>query len=327
MERGPVFVAGSERSGTSLMYALLASHPNIAMTRRTNLWTYFYGRYGDLSRPEHLERCIDTMMRYKRIAVLRIDPERLRLEFLRGEPTYARLFALVEMQHAERVGKPRWGDKSLGTERYATPILAGYGGARIVHMIRDPRDRYASVATRWGSRRGGLGAGTAEWLSSARLGLRHQRRYPDRYRVLRYESLVTDPEGTLRDLCGFIGEEYAPEMLSMDGAASFRDAGANSSYGKRASEAVTPDSIGRFRTVLSPEQVAFIQASAGRSMRKLDYDLDALHLDGRSWVRAWGVTAPVEAARLLGWMARDAWRDRTGRTLPAYRYVTPEAAR
>ena len=36
MERGPVFVAGLERSGTSLIFALLASHPNIAMTRRTN---------------------------------------------------------------------------------------------------------------------------------------------------------------------------------------------------------------------------------------------------------------------------------------------------
>ena len=33
----------------SLAFALLASHRNISMTRRTNLWTYFYGQYGDLA--------------------------------------------------------------------------------------------------------------------------------------------------------------------------------------------------------------------------------------------------------------------------------------
>jgi len=42
MERGPIFVAGPERSGTSLLFALLASHSQIAMTRRTNLWKHFY---------------------------------------------------------------------------------------------------------------------------------------------------------------------------------------------------------------------------------------------------------------------------------------------
>ncbi|MFN2221113.1 MAG: sulfotransferase, partial [Candidatus Promineifilaceae bacterium] len=49
MQNNPVYVAGLERSGTSLMYALLASHPRIAMTRRTNMWTHFYNQYGDLA--------------------------------------------------------------------------------------------------------------------------------------------------------------------------------------------------------------------------------------------------------------------------------------
>ena len=53
--KGPIFIAGPERSGTSLIYALLASHPNIAMTRRTNMWTHYYKQYGDLSQPENFE--------------------------------------------------------------------------------------------------------------------------------------------------------------------------------------------------------------------------------------------------------------------------------
>ena len=49
IDNQPIFIAGPDRSGTTLLYALLASHPNISMVRRTNFWRWFYGRYGDLS--------------------------------------------------------------------------------------------------------------------------------------------------------------------------------------------------------------------------------------------------------------------------------------
>src|SRR3990172_4921197 len=124
MDSGPVFVVGIERSGTSLIYALLASHPNIAMTRRTNLWTHFFGQYGDLHRRENFERCLASMLRYKRLLPLKLDPERIRREFWQGEPSYAHLFALLEEHYAERQGKRHWGDKSLNTERYVDAIFA-----------------------------------------------------------------------------------------------------------------------------------------------------------------------------------------------------------
>jgi Sulfotransferase family len=218
MALGPIFVAGLERSGTSLMYALLASHPRIAMTRRTNLWTHFYGQYGDLGDDANLDRCLDTMLRYRRLVKLRPDRERLRHELRTGEPTYGRLFALLCQQHAERLGKPRWGDKSLNTERYARPILDAYPDARIVHMIRDPRDRFASSVTRWQRRRGGIGAGTAEWLASARLAVRNARDHGGSYRLIRYESLVAAADDVMRGVCEFIGEPFAPEMMAMQGA-------------------------------------------------------------------------------------------------------------
>src|SRR3970282_1530718 len=101
MERGPVYIAGLERSGTSLIYALLASHPNLAITRRTNLWTYFYNQYGDLSQQDNFDRCLGMMMRYKRLVVLQPDFERIRREFWRGELTYAWLFALIHQHCAE----------------------------------------------------------------------------------------------------------------------------------------------------------------------------------------------------------------------------------
>src|SRR5687767_2592220 len=100
METGPVFIAGLERSGTSLIYALLASHPQIVMTRRTNLCTHFYQQYGDLADDANLDRCLAVMQRYKRLVKLQPDWPRLRSDFVSGVRTYDRLFSLIEEQHA-----------------------------------------------------------------------------------------------------------------------------------------------------------------------------------------------------------------------------------
>lgn len=317
----PVFVAGLERSGTSLMYALLASHPNIAMTRRTNFWTYFADQYGDLAEPANLDACLAKMRQYKRIVKLQADFDLLRAEFAAGEPTYGRLYALLEEQVARREQKPRWGDKSLHIERYTDRLVVEYPGVRMLHMIRDPRDRFASVLARWKRRRGDVGAGTAEWVWSARLAARHATRYPDAYLPVRYESLVHDPEGELARICAFLGEPYSDDMLTMNGAERFRDEGANSSYGPRAAGAVSADSIGRYRQVLTSRQIAFIQRRAAKPMAQYGYLPDDLDMApgerARFWINDWTLNNGV----MVAWRARDAYRDVRGRRLPDYRLV------
>jgi hypothetical protein len=322
----PILIGGLERTGTSLIFALLASHPRIAMTRRTNWWTYFYGRFGDLRKDEALRRILDEMRRYRRHRKLELDFERLERDFRAGERTYCRLFDLMETQHAERLGRPRWGDKSLHTERYAERVYACFPDARIIHLIRDPRDRYASALKRWRSNRGGVGSATAAWLASVELGARNTKRYPGRYRLLRYEDLVRDPEGELRSVCEFIGEPYEPAMLGMAGATDFRDAGGNSSYGKFSTGEISPRSVGRYREVLSDRQVAFVQRTAGRAMADLGYPPADVGLDGMERTAYVLGTVPLNAGKMMLWRARERWYDVTGRAPSSDTMVADQTA-
>lgn len=314
----PVFVAGPDRSGTTLMFALLASHPDICMVRRTNVWRYFDRRYGNLADPNNLERCLDDMVRYRRMRHLEPDPSRIRREFLAGPPTYGRLFGLFYAHHAERHGKSRWGDKSLHTEHYADRVFAEFPDARIVHMVRDPRDRYASVRRRNGQDLSRVGAATARWLESTRAARRNAQRHPDGYLIVRYEDLVHDPTATVQRVCAHIDVPFTPEMLTLAGLPDMRERGANSSFGDLEVGAISVRAVGRFREVLDPAELAFIQAVAGRELAALGYEPVRCDLDAAGVVRFYAWELPVQGARMLGWIALARVR-RPRQRVPAFR--------
>jgi hypothetical protein len=302
MSNQPIFIAGPDRSGTTLLYALLASHPNISMVRRTNFWRWFYHRYGDLHEEANFERLLDSMLRYKRIQPLNPDGERIRREFWQGEPSYGRVFALFQQHNAERIGKPRWGDKSLHTEHFIEEVLAEFPNAKFIHMSRDPRDRYASVRKRFGKDTPRLGAATGRWLSSMRLAERNKQKYPENYMIVRFEDLAAKPEEASRKICDFIGEEYSPEMLTMEGASKYRDSGGNSSFEQIKPGAISTSPIGRYRKVLSAAEIAFIQLFTGKEMQALDYQKETVTLHFAEAIKFFSWVLPYQAARMLGWM-------------------------
>ena len=318
---GPIYIGGLDRSGKTTLAAFLTSHPNIDVPDAgSNMWTYFYRRFGNLEQPANFERCLDAMLRYGHVAALDPDPERIRHEFAAGPPTYGRLFGLFHAHHAERVGKPRWGTQTGLIERQADQVFAAYPGVRIVHMLRDPRDRYAWSQALWPGGKGRAGGATARWLYSTHLAHRHLRRHPDGYLVVRFEDLVLRTEETLRTVCHFLGETFHPEMLGMPGAPERRARlvarlpatwTAATTAASTTSQVVAEPSpprpplsagfVGGFQERVAIEDVAFIQLHAARLMRAHDYSPVPLCWGARDWARFVVRTWPDQAARMLAW--------------------------
>lgn len=299
--RGPIFIGGLDRCGKTTMQAFLSSHPNIAIPAvGSNFWSFFYDQYGDLHIPENFERCLGALMHYKHALYLQPDPERIRKEFWQGAPSYARLFGLLHQHYAERTGKVRWGDQTGLLERYADQVLAAYPGAKIIHMIRDPRDRYEASIAMWPNGKGRCGGATARWKYSVALMKRNLSRYPDRYLVVQYEKLVRQPEETLRGVCEFIGESYVPAMLGMDGSPGHREKLIQSAG--TAERPLSEKYIGRFRQHVSNFEVAFIQQYAGEDMRLLGYDLEPIRFSLRERLQYETLTRPANLARMTVWL-------------------------
>lgn len=306
MNQGPILVTGRSRSGKSLMSKLLGSHPNIA-THNTELrlWPRFYHLYGDLGQRANFERCLAAMLSYKHIrALINDDTGHIRKKFWEGKPTYGRLFALFLEYHATRLGKPRWGDQSQSIECYTNTILTDHPTAKIIHMIRDPRDRYSClnvVRRRRGERKkiGSFQRQVREWQNSVCLAEWSRKRYPDRYKIVRYEALVSQLRKTLHDVCAFLDEADIPPPLLAGALRGFRD-----DHDKPKGDGVSTDYVGCFRKLMPGREIAFIQIHARRAMSIHNYDLEPVQLSLGDYVLLHFVERPIYSARQLSGKVR-----------------------
>lgn len=329
VESGPIYIGGLDRCGKTTLAGFLTSHPRISVPAvGSNLWPYFYRQFGDLARPEHLDRCLDAMLGYKHAVFLRPDPARLRRDFAAGPPTYARLFELVHLQFAEREGKPRYGVQTGLIERYADELFAAYPGVRVIHMVRDPRDRYEASLAAWPDGRGRAGGAAARWSYSVRLAERHAARHPDGYLIVRFEDLVREPEATVRHVCTFVGEEYVPEMLGMPGAPA-RRARLLEHPDADPVHLLAPRAVGGFRGRVPDDELAFLQLHLGRRMRALGYAPEPLSQDLGWWARFGVRSWPDQAARMAAWRVVEELQQRCPRLVrrrPDRRMAVPRSA-
>jgi hypothetical protein len=296
--QSPIFIGGLDNSGKTHLRLALSAHPDIAMTRRSYMWTRVYQRYGDLRERENFERCLQALMSRKDVRALQPDVDRIRREFWAGEPTYGRLFALIHEHYAERLGRSRWGEQEAEIEYVADAIFDAYPAARIIHMLRDPRNRYDEMlrSTPPRIRLGRVGVNTADWLESARLAERNRQKYPENYMVLAYESLVSQPEATLRKVCEFIGVEYVPAMLTLEGAIGFGE-GKNSGRSRELETGVVQFRLAESK--VSPREVAFMQALARKEMIARGYVEEKVRLSVPEALIYYGVDIPLGLMRVV----------------------------
>ena len=320
----PIYVGGLDRCGKTTMSAYLTSHSRIAIPAvGSNMWTYFYGQFGDLADPANFERCLTAMLSYKHVKFLKPDPMRIRSDFWQGAPIYARLFDLFLVHFAEREGKPRRGAQTGLIERYVDELIEAYDGVKIVHMLRDPRGSLPRVDRALANGRGRAGGTTARWqYSGTRLAERHMDRHPDQFLIVRFEDLINSTGPTLSAVCAFLGEEFEPgDARHARGATAPRSAHGGASSPAEV-DVLSPEHIGRFRGGVPPAEIASSSSRLVVAWQRYGYALDRVELSGPSARGSGWSTGPARWA--AGWRG-ERWRSFQQR-FPGRRAASRDAA-
>ena len=139
---------------------------------------------------------------------------------------------------------------------------------QVIHLVRDGRDVALSYrAAHFGpkhvyplARRWRTYLATAE---EARATLGDQA-----FLQVRYEDLVTAPEGELRRICRFLGEEFAPSMLTFYQGRTLHGDQRNAQNLRRP---VMSQNVGRWRTEMTPREIRIFEALAGTDLERYGY--------------------------------------------------------
>ena len=298
MKTKPVFIGGLDRSGKTYMRFMLESHSEFIFSKRTNLWPNYYQKYGSLETQDNINRCLDALAKNKHILALEPDFDHLRNEFLAGEKTYERLFEIIHHQYANKHQKRFWGDQTEFLERFAPNILSAYPNAKFIQMIRDPRDRYQAILEK-SIKKHGIGVATSRWLSSARFAKKYQANYPERYQVVRYETMVTQPQSTMKEICSFLGIEYEPAMVELKDVPRFQDKINSDSVHNNSP--LSAEYIGKFQKTLTVSQIDFIQNLCKEGMQWLDYPLVPTSYIWTERIKYKFLFWPANILKMYGW--------------------------
>lgn len=186
----------------------------------------------------------------------------------------------IALTHSGR-GRRIVGEKTPHHIEALPTLLAWFPDARVIHTFRDPRAIYASLRRKEDPQRLGRVGRFARhlgplfdvystinlarsWRRMAALHRRYAADYPDRYRLIRFEDLTTDPESIARDVSAFLRIDYHPEMLEQ--------VVHNSSYAAKGSgSGIDPGTVDRWRGQLRPLTVWWLGILCGRALREFGY--------------------------------------------------------
>jgi hypothetical protein len=182
------------------------------------------------------------------------------------------LFDLLLQLYVERqcAGRPVTirGEKTPDHIYGLSTLAEWFPDARFIHTFRDPRAIYASRIVRSEAGKRGMKARlprvparlldpilapleVAEtsrvWLDAARLHHRHAPLLADRYRLVRFEDLVMQPEATVRGICEFIGIPYDADLLDETVVV-----GSSFEADRHAAPGFDPGSVERWRSHVHP---------------------------------------------------------------------------
>lgn len=280
MKEKPIFVLGSERSGTTLFMCLLGFHPRIAVPEVGWLYPRFYPflyTYGDLSKPENLRTLAGEMIFGLNHPFwgMKVNPMTVVDEILgmAQEPTFAGIYHAMHERFAKEQGRPRWGQKTPHNIFFAEEIKKDFPNAQFIYVIRDGRDVAVEMID------SAFHPKTA-YTAAQSWALDHNTARPLRQKYgksdwldVRYEELVRQPEKVLREVCAFLGEEYSPKMLDFYKGDIAKKRG-NTRDNAPLAEAINDKYVGIYKRLLSIKEQEIFAAVAGKELEEAGYKSD-----------------------------------------------------
>ncbi len=272
-----ILMVGEQRSGSNLLRLILDQSPQIAGPHPPHILQRLMplvALYGNLREPPRFQRLVDDVCRLVEtnpVAWEGVALERTAVAARCREHSLVAVFGAVMDMYAEAHGAEAWLCKSMQNIRWAEQINAYFESPRYLFLHRDPRDVALSFAKApIGDKHPYFVA--RQWAELQMLCLRERARRPDQFFTVCYEDLTEDPRAVVEALCGFLGIEFAEQMLQFHASGEATRTASSSELWQNVTRPVMRANSQKFIREMSQEQIRIVESVTGELMDVLGYE-------------------------------------------------------
>lgn len=317
------FICGYPKSGTTLLLSLLDGHPELlVLPEESYFFNYIYPAK-DKAKAILKETHLSNLSRNEvsdsawgargypnfNFSLFESLVQSSALEAQDDRETLLAIMSAFSSASGEGA-KKRWVEKTPHNEYYYHIMRQWFGSDLVcIHIVRDPRDNFASYRKHRKNNNRELSAETfaLRWALSCELGLRLARQFPH-YHMVRYEDLTTRPSEVLQSICSWLGVSYDEKLLAPTLGGGIW--GGNSMHGHRHS-GITAQSVGLYKEQLSREEIEYLDSVLANYIQQFEYTaskIQGTHIFDRIFFKA-------RLTKLVHWHYRHVW---SARPLPAW---------
>jgi hypothetical protein len=323
------FIAGQAKSGTTLLVALLDSHPELlVMPQDTAYFATVMTKYGASGRRMQFDYLIkeswtNVLFGYRAKRGNQDYAGFPKKEFLETferlafDPTNAQRDLLVLMMeaYAKVVGIPldhvrRWVEKTPANRNYVPQIFARFPKAKLLVTMRDPRALLAAqiaLERTRKTRKFSVYYVVAHWRTAARLA-RKIRDGDIPGLVVGYEDLALYPSASMQKVCDYLEIRFDPEIV-LNPTKVGRSWTGNSATGLRFSE-ISPQPVTRWKDELSEDEIGWVEWHCRDLMPEFGYEPRLSRRSLRHFARPIRGERPREFLKSRAYSVRDEWLKR-----------------
>jgi hypothetical protein len=279
MSEAPIFVVGVARSGTTLLSAMLSAHSRLDCGPESRFFARL--RHLSVSQRQRLLApeawpgpAVDFVATLSNqghpvVELFGLSTGDVRGYLAERPPSVAAILESLTVLHAHRAGKARWIEKTPRHLLMTDTLWRHWPEARVVRIVRDPRDVALSLAGMPFAKESVVG--NLVRVDQDDRASRRRIETDPRAMTLRYEDLVTEPERELRRVCEFVGEAWEPAMLDSRGTAA--NVAADHEWWKESvAGPLTTASVGRWRREMSVDAQRFAALHLCGFLREHGYE-------------------------------------------------------
>ncbi|MES2762988.1 MAG: sulfotransferase, partial [Bacteroidota bacterium] len=222
-ESGFNFIVGIGRSGTTLLMSMLNAHPTIQATPEVNFFVFFYNSWKN--KKTFSEKDFETVDAYVQLFKRRKHASGfdwsldLFKEHIKGSEninfaTIYQCFYRAFIYAGTIKNITHNFDKNPINTLFLNEIIEQLPNSKFVFLVRDPRANYLSRKEKVNFRKSNLYADSHRWAMYNQSIFLLMEKHKDKFYVLKYEDLVSDPAFYLSELSRFFEFNNDDAMLN-----------------------------------------------------------------------------------------------------------------